>query len=353
MEDIPIVIPAYEPDDRLIKLCEELYNANIKNMIVVNDGSSKEYNYIFDEIKDKFNCIILKHQKNLGKGRGLKNAFNYILTNYNSLLGCITADSDGQHSVNDIRKIINELKNNTNDLILGCRNFNENGIPWKSKFGNKLTKIALRFFGGVKVSDTQTGLRGIPKNMMIDLLDTQGERFEFETNMLIESKDKYKIKEVNIETIYDSKENHSTHFNPIIDSIKIYKNIFKVFFKYIFASASSFLIDILLFYYLSTILKRINENSYIIIATILARVISSIYNYLVNHILVFKSSENKGITALKYFGLVIIQMSLSAVGVHFISKYLSDINVAVIKILVDISLFFISFFVQKVFVFKK
>lgn len=353
MKNILIVIPSYEPDERLIKLCNDLYDNDLNEIIIVNDGSSKEYDYIFKEIQEKYNCKILEHKKNLGKGRGLKNAFNYILTHYNDVIGCVTADSDGQHSVKDIQRLMKELENNPDDLILGCRDFNKENVPFKSKFGNKITKNILALFCGVKVSDTQTGLRAIPKKMMQDLLDTEGERFEFETNMLIESKGKYNIKEVRIETIYDSKENHSTHFNPIVDSMKIYKSIFKVFFKYIFASFSSFAIDILLFDIFCKLIGGVNQSYYIIVATILARIISSIYNYVINHKLVFNSNQQIKKTAIKYFLLVILQMGLSAILVQALFNIANNCNETLIKILIDTILFFINFFVQKMFIFKK
>lgn len=352
MKEIPIVIPAYEPDDRLINLCKNLNDAKLENIIVINDGSGKKYDYIYDKIEKEYNCKILKHKVNLGKGRGLKNAFNYILTNYENVIGCVTADSDGQHSVEDIKKMIIELKDNPNDLILGCRNFNDKNVPWKSKLGNKSTKVALNLFCGVSVSDTQTGLRGIPAKMMEELLDIEGERFEFETNMLIECKDKYNIKEVKIKTIYDSKKNHTTHFNPIVDSIKIYKNILKVFLKYIFSSLSSFIIDILLFNYFCFIIKNINVDMYIAISTVIARVISSLYNYLVNHKVVFKCNDNKTKTALKYFALVITQMLISAVFVQKIFIIFVNVNATLIKIIVDTILFLFSFIIQRKIIFK-
>lgn len=351
MKDIPIIIPSYEPDERLVNLCEDLFQNNLKNVIVINDGSDFKYDKIFNKIEKNYGYIILKHSVNLGKGRGLKTAFNYLLSKQEEILGCITVDSDGQHMVKDIIKCMNIFKKNSNSLVLGCRDFKLENVPTKSRLGNNITKNVFRFFLGIKVSDTQTGLRVIPKKFMKELLTTNGERFEFETNMLIDCKDKYPIIEVPIDTVYDSKENHSTHFNPLVDSIKIYKNIFKVFFKYIFSSLSSFIVDILFFSMFIRVFKSFSFGEYIIFSTILARVISSIYNYFLNHKYVFNSQKNKKQTAFKYFALVIVQMILSGLLVTiFVNKFM--INETIAKIIVDTFLFFISFFIQQNLIFS-
>lgn len=136
-----------------------------------------------------------------------------------------------------------------NKLILGVGKFDSEGIPWKSRFENTMTEKVFQYILGVHVSDTQTGLRGIPTNFMKDLLDVNGERFEFEMRMLLESAGKYDICEIPIETIYDSKTEHQTHFNPIKDSIRIYKILAEKFIKFILTSFSSSIIDLIVFLY--------------------------------------------------------------------------------------------------------
>lgn len=348
MTKIYVVIPSYEPDDRIIELCKDLKKNNLTNVLIINDGSGPKYDYIFQKIEDDFNYKIIKHVVNLGKGRALKTAFNYLLSTQ-SISGCVTVDSDGQHKVSDIKKCIKEFQKNQKCLILGVRDFSGDNVPRKSKMGNNITKRIFKLFCGLKISDTQTGLRVIPADYMKELITVNGERFEFETNMLLENKGRYPIKEVKIETIYDSKENHSTHFNPIVDSFKIYKNIFKVFVKYIFSSVSSFILDILLFTLFVSIFKE--NKDYIAIATILARVVSSMYNYLINYKFVFKSNNSKKSTLIKYFSLVIFQMILSATFVTLFVDLLK-INETIVKIVVDSILFFLSFFVQRLFIFK-
>ena len=101
-----------------------------------------------------------------------------------------------------------------------------------------LQKFVFKLLYGTSITDTQTGLRGFPNSIIPLMVDIDGERFEYETKMLIEVIDhKVPIDEVTIETIYFDN-NAETHFNPIKDSIRIYKVIFASFFKFVLSSVS-------------------------------------------------------------------------------------------------------------------
>lgn len=354
--NVPIIIPSYEPDERLIELLNNLNDQNIGPVIIVNDGSSKEYEHIFEDARDIIKMLggkLLVHEVNKGKGRALKTAFEYVLSHYPDAIGVVTADSDGQHTPKNIEEVIQTLTQNENKLILGVRKFDGEGIPWKSRFGNSLTEKVFKYVSGVHVTDTQTGLRGIPRQFMQELLDVKGERFEFEMRMLLESAGRYDILEIPIETIYDSEENHQTHFHPVKDSIKIYKILGGKFIKYILSSGSSCILDLALFAVLCHLLKTSFSGSYIVIATVSARVVSAIYNYIINYKVVFKSSESIGKSSGKYFLLAVIQMSLSAGLVTLLAKCLVVVPEIVFKIIVDTCLFFISYHIQQKYVFKR
>ena len=350
MEHIPIIIPSYEPDDRLVTLVEGLQEYQLK-VVIVNDGSNQKYDEIFQKLEDK-KVKILRHAVNQGKGRALKTAFNYCLLDDPNLIGCVTADSDGQHLPKDILCCSEALNLHRSSLILGCRDFDDDSVPSKSRYGNKITRKVFRYLFGLKITDTQTGLRGIPARFMRELLSTPGERFEFETNMLMASKERYPIREVPIKTVYDSKENHKTHFDPIRDSIRIYGILGKIFLKFIASSLSASVIDLSLFALFCAGLRSV-VSYYIIVATILARVISASYNYVVNYKIVFKSNEQHKKSTVRYILLACIQGMLSAVIVNSAVKCLGVAFEVLVKIVVDTFLFIISFYVQREFVFKK
>lgn len=355
INEIPIIIPAYEPDERLVELARDIKKSEFENVIIVNDGSGEAYCHLYEEAQEiigRDRCTVLIHEINRGKGRAIKTAFQYVLDNIPHTIGVITADSDGQHSVDCIRKVMEALAANPESLVLGVRQFDDKNVPWKSRIGNTITLKIFKMITGLDVQDTQTGLRGIPNAFIKELIDVDGERFEFEMKMLLESVGKYSIEQVTIKTIYDSKTDHQTHFNPFLDSIRIYGIMFHIFIKYIFSSLASFVVDIVLFYIFCKITKPINQDLYITYSTVFARVISSLFNYIINYKLVFSSTENKGKALLKYVLLAIIQMSLSSLFVTLLSKYvLIDYDVLA-KIIVDTLLFFISYYVQKKFIFK-
>lgn len=349
MEHIAVIIPSYEPDERLIILVKSLQK-QCSNIVVVNDGSDSRFNEIFRDL-EKSGVIVLSHAVNQGKGRALKTAFNYCLLQDSDLIGCVTADSDGQHLPEDIVHCGKVLSRYADSLVLGCRDFDDNSVPSKSRYGNKITRTLFRYLCGLNITDTQTGLRGIPAQFMRELLVIPGERFEFETNMLIASKDHYSIKEIEIKTIYDSKKNHATHFDPIKDSIRIYRILGKIFLNFIISSLSSSVVDLSLFAVFCALLRE--KTGYILISTALARIISASYNYIVNYHLVFSSKELHRKSTFKYIVLAIIQGTLSAVLVSNIVTLVGSSFEVLSKIIVDTLLFVISFYIQREFIFKK
>ncbi len=350
--EVPIIIPSYEPDERLPGLLKDLKKAGFRNIVLVDDGSGEAYAHFFIEAEKVYGCKVLHHAVNQGKGRALKTAFNYCLGEFYGsscgLPGAITADSDGQHSPECILACADALLAHPDSLILGCRCFEGDNVPARSEFGNKCTRVVMKYLTGITVSDTQTGLRGIPVSFMEQLLKVKGERFEFETNMLLETKSKkIPIVEVPIRTIY-IEENKTSHFNPIKDSLKIYM----IFGKFLFSSLSSSVVDLVVFSMLCFFLRGMQWGNitYITVATVFARILSALYNYLLNLKVVFQSESSVKSTLPRYILLAVVQMSLSAFVVGKLYPLFGGAEVLV-KIPVDILLFFLSFVIQREFVY--
>lgn len=348
-KEIPVIIPSYEPDEKLIGLLSDLRKAGVVHLLVIDDGSGEEYQPVFKRAEEEFHCSVLHHAVNQGKGRALKTAFDFVLQNIPKAVGCITADSDGQHSPECILACAEALLAHPHALIMGCRCFDREDVPARSEFGNKCTRVVMKYLAGVSVSDTQTGLRGIPASFMKALLTVKGERFEFETNMLMETKSRrIPIVEVPIQTIY-IEENKTSHFNPIKDSIRIYM----LFGKFLFSSLSSSIVDLLLFSLFCYLLKdkQWGGITYIMAATVLARILSAFYNYSLNYKVVFQSKGSFFGTLSKYCLLAAVQMGLSALLVSCLYPYFGGAEVLV-KIPVDVFLFFVSFFIQRELVYR-
>lgn len=353
MDEFIILIPALNPPkDLLSSYIDKLKEKGFRRILLVNDGSRAEYDDYFENFK-KEGLDVFSHYKNFGKGRALKNAFNYILNTYDDFSYVITADSDGQHRAEDVFKIAKIAQENEVAMYLGSRDFNKDNVPFKSSFGNKTTSFVYKLMFYDKINDTQTGLRAIPKAYLADFLDLPGERFEYEINMLINSSQtKKKMIEIPIETVYFDN-NSETHFHPIRDSFKIYRVMLGTFFKFILASLSSFVVDIGAFTILTRVLAKVLLNSSKIIwaSTGLARIISGIFNYNINKNLVFSDDKKDNTKFIKYATLWLCQLVLSAFFVDMIFERV-NMNASIIKLIVDTIIFLLSFTIQNKFIFK-
>ena len=338
-----IVIPAYQPDNKLIKLIEKIHEKSDFYILVIDDGSSSKCKDIFDKAEQY--ATVLRHQVNHGKGQALKTAFAYI-QQQNSYGTVVTADADGQHKIWDIFRTANKASENPNKLILGVRAFTGK-VPLRSRFGNSLTKALFKIQTGVEVTDTQTGLRAFTTNLIPFMLKIEGNRYEYEMNMLLEASKEYQILEVPIETVYIN-DNEGSHFRPIRDGLMIYKNIF----KFALSSLSSFVVDYLVYAIAILFLPTAPTSFRIFLANGLARVTSSIFNYSTNKKLVFKNDDSLVKTGMGYFGLAIGLFVLDTLLIRLFFTVFG-INLLIAKIIVGILLFTVSWTVQKKLIFKE
>lgn len=356
IDTITVIVPSLNPDEKLLTVVNELTQIGFHHIILVDDGSLPENQHYFNEVISKNpQCTLLHHAVNLGKGRALKTAFNYYLNAQNTQsnsVGVITVDGDGQHRTEDILSCAEALMGKPNDLILGCRSFKKGvaAIPKRSSFGNNATAFCFRLLCGINVSDTQTGLRAIPAYFVKELLRLSGERFDYETNMLLETKRcEVKITEVSIQTVY-FQGNESSHFHPLRDSLLIYKLIF----KFLSSGLASTVLDLVLFILLSFLLSELKPQYRLLLSTIGARLCSSVLNYFLNKNMVF-SNNSSGLTVkstiVKYYLLCAIQ-TFASYGGTLILTTLLPLWDAVAKIIVDTILFIISFQIQREWIFK-
>lgn len=334
-----VIIPAYKPDNKLIELITALNEKSFSKIIIVDDGNGDQIKRLLaNTAGDKI--IILQHAVNLGKGRALKTAYNYILTQLPDIEVIVTADADGQHKVIDIVSVANKALSGNFDLVLGCRHFKGN-IPLRSQIGNLVTAAIFKFFIGINISDTQTGLRALPAKNLKYLLNIKGERYEYETNVLLKAKHlEWAITEVPIETVY-IENNKSSHFNPLRDSMRIYFLIFRFFAS----SISSAIVDFSFFYLFTKMSFSIPDS------VLGARFISGWFNFYVNKNIVFNKNVNFKKSLVRYWTLVIFIGSVSSILITAIQPVIS--NVIISKAIVDCLLFITSFAIQREFIFSK
>lgn len=353
---IPVIIPSLEPRRSLLAYIDELRALGFTNIVLVDDGSGGGFSKIFEEARLEHGCEVITHPINLGKGAALKSAFAHVAKTSN-YAGVVTADADGQHSASDVAKVADKLLENNsakaNILILGTRTFSAKEIPWKSRFGNTLTSWLVRLLFGKFISDTQTGLRGIPASMLQSQQAVRGDRFEYEMGALFSAlTKKIPVIEIPIETIYPDGKNRETHFRPLVDSARIYFVIFGQFMGFASSSLLSALVDIALFVFIiDTFFGGSSGPLSVITSVVIARVGSSLINFSLNKGLVFSSQEQKRRTLIRYYLLAASILFLSAAGSAIMAQVL-DGRVVWAKLLVDSVLFVLSYLIQRRWVFK-
>ena len=368
------LIPAYKPNDNLISFIQSLETRGLE-VVVVNDGSGEDYLPLFRKIEKQSLAKVIHLEKNQGKGAALKAGLAYLNT-VNDDFQVITLDADGQHSLRDSLLLLQKSLKNEGSLLLGSRAQSKDS-PLRSRIGNYITKKVFSLTTGVKVEDTQTGMRAFSKSLIPKLLQIQGNRYEYEMNMLLDfAKQGIPIKEYPIETIYIN-DNEGSHFDTVKDSIRIYSQIL----KFISSSLLSFCIDFLLY----TLSFSLSGN--IFFSNAFARLISLHCNFFMNQNYVFQNAyertekENpawkeiaketgnetaKGEKAeqteaikrehlkeyLSYLGLALSLFAMNTLLLSAVVEVLG-MNAYLAKIITEILLFILSYFVQKHLIFSK
>ena len=336
---VVVLIPAYKPDGRLTELTRSLVEAKL-TVLLVDDGGGEAFGPVFDACR-ALGAEVAVHAVNLGKGRALKTGINRAMLAYPDLSCIVTADADGQHTPADILRVAQASLEHPDALVLGSRAFT-GSVPFKSRWGNRITRWVYRLASGIAVGDTQTGLRGLPASALPEMARIDGERYEYEMNVLLRLRDMgLGAYEVPIETIYID-DNSGSHFNPVRDAMRIYM----VIFRYLFSAVASFAVDYALYFLLYKSAGLAPWLSYA-----LARLVSSQVNYRLNRYTVFSGRGGKHAMG-KYYALAAVQGCLGAGLVQLLPKVL-PVSAGLVKIPVDILLFAASFVIQRDFVFRE
>lgn len=333
-----VVIPTYNPDWHLIQVIQELHQKTTYPIVIVDDGSTKEIGSILLHLGKK--DLVLSHNVNRGKGAAIKTALAYIKDNMPEEEGIVFVDGDGQHRIDDVIEIAEALQFYKNDLILGSRTF-AGDIPWKSKVGNTITRTVFHIVTGVKLMDTQTGLRAISTRYLPELLAIQGERYEYETNVLLEfCRNKIPILEFPITTVYEDGKNRTSHYRPFADSLRIGKVVFGFMFSSMFCAC----VDYGLFSLLVVLIHT--SGAGVVICNCLARMVSAAINYSINKTYIFKDSGELSRSAARYASLALSILVLNSLLLYSFVTFF-HIPSLLAKIITELLLFVISFLVQQ------
>lgn len=334
-----ILIPAFEPDEKLLQLIRDLtHAAPAMGILVVNDGSGPAFAQRFQQAK-VLGATVIGYQNNHGKGQALKTGFNYIVANHPGQ-HVVCADSDGQHCVADILRVAGQVRSGST-MVLGERHFSGQ-VPLRSRVGNGATRIFFALATGTWLTDTQTGLRGYPSQLLPWLQTVRGNRYEYELNILLEARTRgHHLQCVPIETIY-LQNNESSHFRPVRDSLRIYAPLL----TFSMSSLIGFAVDVAAF------LALMAATGSLLLAVLGARAISSGINFAINRSLVFPEGRAVPLkqTAARYFALVVVLLAANY-GLLFTLTEAGFPSLPA-KLLTETALFLLSFTVQKRFLFR-
>ncbi len=334
-----ILIPAYKPDDKLVALTDQLLTHDDLKLVVVDDGSGEAFRPVFEALDKR--VTLISYPDNKGKGGALKTGIRYIMDHMPECERLVTADADGQHRYADIRRVLDKSEEMPGALVLGSRAF-DGDVPLRSRFGNAMTRQVFAIASGVKVRDTQTGLRGFDRDGMRLFVDVPGDRYEYEINMLLTAaRAEMPIYEVTIETVYLN-DNESSHFNPLKDSLRIYACIL----KFACSSLICFGIDYVLFQLLRTFIPLTW------VSNLLARIVSASVNFMLNKKLVFKGNEKTLPAVLKYAALAVFIYLIDTAILALLYEKLGWSRY-VVKIISGVLGYLISFPVQGRIVYRK
>lgn len=337
-----ILIPAYQPDAALPRLVANLLSVDPRLVVlVVDDGSGTGFTAVFDDAR-RVGATVIGYPANRGKGQALKTGFGYVQRHHPGE-GVVCADSDGQHSVPDILRVAARLREEGHcprsagsTMVLGERRF-DGDVPVRSRLGNALTRTLFRRAAGVRLHDTQTGLRGYPAAMLPWLQSVRGNRYEYELNLLLQAgRAGHRIDSVPISTIYLTG-NSSSHFRPLVDSARIYGPLL----RFSLSSLAAFGIDLAAF----VVLGLLTDS--LLVAVVGARLVSSSINFLMNRSLVFAGGRRRPLSAaaLRYFTLVVALLAANYASIFL----LTDLGLPEIaaKVTTEAMLFVVSFTIQK------
>lgn len=331
------LVPSYEPDNRLLEVVDELAAQGL-DVVVVDDGSGFGYSELFACAAEK--ATVIGYINNVGKGAALKVGLDHILKTYPADTIVVTVDGDGQHAVADVLACSEAARVNRGSLVIGARSFAASGVPLRSRAGNVITRGIFCATSGVRVTDTQTGLRAFSIPLARKFAEIGGERFEYEMNVLYACAEwDVPIFEVPIQAIYHNG-NKTSHFHVLRDSALIYRSIL----EYVGASFVSFVCDYLMFALLAALLLPFGQLG-VVVSNVCARLVSATLNFTLNRVVVFKSTESLYTTAVRYALLATSILVINTCAIAFLTG-VAHIPALIAKLIVECALFVFSWVAQ-------
>lgn len=336
-----VAIPAYEPDHRLVDLAAALHERDpALDIVVVDDGSGVAAAPVFASL-EAAGVEVLSHGANRGKGAALRTLLRHARTAHPDA-PVVTADADGQHAPDDIVRVAREVEQLPDAIVLGVRAFDGADVPLRSRFGNAVAARLFAIATGVRVVDTQTGLRGLPPGALSWAAGLPGDRFEYEAIMLLRaSRAGFRIAQTPIRTVYLD-ENRSSHFRPLRDSLRVLAPVVAFLASSLLAAA----VDALLLWLL------LQATGWLQGSIVAARVASASVNFAVNRRWVFGRGRRRAPLRVELGRYAALAAGVLAANVALMTLLDAlGVGLVVAKIATEGALWLAGFLVQRAWVF--
>jgi len=325
-----VIIPVYEPPETFPEYAAALAK-EVDHLIVVNDGSDRRFDSVFSQIAQLSGATVLSYPDNHGKGYALKTAFSYCTVHFAGDDILVTADCDGQHSLADVLSVCEAAAAYPDACVLGSRDFSQKNVPARSRAGNTNMLRLLRLMYGIRISDSQTGLRAFTVQLAQRFGQVSGDRFEYETGMLIYAKRNHiPIREVPIQTIYpENAAEHVSHFKTVQDSFRVIGILLRYLTGNVLAGFLASVADVCLFSLLTYVLFPQISPGYTMLATIAGRIASSLVNFYFNNKYVFHGAGKRSLFRfyIVWFGQLVASYITLYIFGHILGGHLTLIKV--------------------------
>lgn len=330
-----VVVPAYQPDARLVALVDALRTA-VPGLpvVVVDDGSDRRCVGVFRAARAR-GAVVLAVPVNRGKGYALRTGIRWVRDRLPGH-GVVCADADGQHTVADVLRVAARSRAEPDAVVLGSRRF-AGDVPLRSRVGNSATRWAFGAATGTRLHDTQTGLRAYGPGLLDGLLAVRGDRYEYELRALLDaSRAGRRIVEVDVATVYLD-HNASSHFRPVADSVRVWAPLL----RFAASSLGSAAVDVV------ALLALHSLTGSLLASVVGARPLSATVNFAANRRLVFACGREVPlrVAVLRYAALAAVLLAASYGLLALLT--VAGLPLLAAKVLTDVMLFATSYEVQR------
>jgi len=194
-----IIVPAYNEEENIVSVLQDIHNANENYTIAVIDDGSVDCTAKV-AAKEKF-AKIISLPCNLGIGGAVQTGFKYASENDFDI--AVQFDGDGQHIATEIEKLLEPIMKNETDAVIGSRFFNKGQQGFRSTFmrrvGIKIFEIICKIFIGQRISDCTSGFRAYNKKVVETLANNYPTDFPEPETVIFLRRNNFRIMEVAVE----------------------------------------------------------------------------------------------------------------------------------------------------------